>query len=129
MVLRGRRINTFVDFSLKTCSGAMGTWVSSINFYILKWHGLSSTASSLKDTKIELEIPWLPKLNLKFHDSTQKFLHNLLYLFTFTSNSSMVKRCPLVSISMITLLFNKFCETKTTSNTSPNKLFLVWQMQ
>ena len=34
MVLRGRRINNFADFSLNACSAAMGIWVSSINFYI-----------------------------------------------------------------------------------------------
>jgi hypothetical protein len=34
MVLRGGRINYFVDFSLKACSEDMGISVSSINFYI-----------------------------------------------------------------------------------------------
>ena len=61
MVLRGRRINDFADFSLKTCSAAMGIWVSSINFYI-------------NDTGCppQPQVWRLPKLNLEFHDSTQK---------------------------------------------------------
>ena len=61
MVLRGRRINNFADFSLNACSAAMGIWVSSINFYI-------------NDTGCppQPQVWRLPKLNLEFHDSTQK---------------------------------------------------------
>ena len=33
MVLRGRRINNFVDFSSNTCSGAMGIWLLTLIFH------------------------------------------------------------------------------------------------
>ena len=61
MVLRGRRINNFADFSLDACSAVMGIWVSSINFYI-------------NDTGCppQPQVWRLPKLNLEFHDSKQK---------------------------------------------------------
>ena len=61
MVLRGRRINNFADFSLNACSAAMGIWVSTINFCI-------------NDTGCppQPQVWRLPKLNLEFHDSKQK---------------------------------------------------------
>ena len=61
MVLRGRRINNFADFSFNACSVAMGIWVSSINSY-------------MNDTGCPPQPQFwrLPKLNLEFNDSTQK---------------------------------------------------------
>ena len=61
MVLRDGRINNFVDFSLKACSGVVGIWVLSINFYI-------------NDIVCppQPQVWRMPKLNLKFHDSNRK---------------------------------------------------------
>ena len=61
MILRGRRINNFADFSLNACSAAMGIWVSSINSYI-----------NDTDCPPQPQVWRVPKLNLEFHDSTQK---------------------------------------------------------
>ena len=51
----------FVDFSLEACSGALGIWVSSINFNI-----------NDRACPPQPQIWRIPKLNLKFHDSTKK---------------------------------------------------------
>ena len=61
MVLRYGRINNFIDFSLKACSGVMGIWYSSIIFYI------NDIACPPQP-----QVWRMPKLNLKFQDSTKK---------------------------------------------------------
>ena len=42
--------------------------LSFINQFFYKWHSLSSTASGLKDAKIELWIPWFYPKNLCFQN-------------------------------------------------------------
>ena len=65
MVLRDGRINDFVDFSLKACSGVVGIWVLSINFYI------NDIACPPQP-----QVWRMPKLNLKFHDSNRNKIEN-----------------------------------------------------
>ena len=58
--------------------------LSFINHFLHKWHNLSSTTSGLKDTKIELQIPWFYPKNLCF----QIIKLRLFYPPHYISNSS-----------------------------------------
>ena len=58
-----------------------------INQFLHKWHSLSSTASGLKDAKIELGIPWFyPKIYV-FKTSKQDDSSHYIIEFKFRSES------------------------------------------
>ena len=111
MVLRDRRNINSVDFSLKACSGAMGIWVSSINFYI------NDIACPPQP-----QVWRMPKLNLKFHDSTIKFMFSkhqnkmILAIILLNSSSYVNLSTSVASFAPSTMM------TSTASMTSANSL-------
>ena len=48
--------------------------LSFINHFLHKWHNLSSTTSGLKDTKIELQIPWFYPKKFMFSNHQIKII-------------------------------------------------------
>ena len=100
MVLRGRRINSFADFSLNACSAAMDIWVSSINFYIkfLGWH-LIYWGIFLGSTTI------IVNQEKNFRDSPKVMLVHNMYILMII----LCFFCDNYSIFQISNLFTDFC--------------------
>ena len=116
MVLRDGRINNFVDFSLKACSGAMGIWVSSINFYINDI-ACPPQPQVWRMPKLNLALVWNVRLKSQMPISPEHAFEE--------------KSTKLLILLPIRTIYNRTfqCETPCKTRVWGPSILLIWQQQ